>query len=177
MIRFWTGLIFNGASAITQLMSSLGIGGGINLMVWTWGNALGFFIHLVNQIILVVGYNATYGEMTDSANTAPQQAAQLDLLEAMEQRWMNWAAEDAILAVAFMGIYEDWFVAQWLLLTPEEAEAAREMEKEQWIMEFDELMEMDAMMAGGMKEGDMKEGPPPKQTDAVTLMRHHILGF
>jgi len=89
---------------------------------------------------------------------------------------MNWAAEDAILAVGFMGIYEDWAVAQWLLLTPEEAEAAREMEKEQWIMEFDELMAND-MAARECKEGMKPEGDMKKETTVISLLRHHALGF
>jgi len=70
MIRNYTNVVLNGAAAITSLMASLGIGGSINLMVWTWGNMLGFLVHLVNQIVPRVGYNTTYGQLTDDANSA-----------------------------------------------------------------------------------------------------------
>lgn len=41
------------------------------------------------------------------------------------------------------------------------------MEKERWIEKYDKLMEMDAAAAGNME----------KSTDAMSLIRHHTLGF
>ena len=122
MIRTYTGLAVSGAASITQIMSNLGIGGGLNMMVWGWGGMISYISHFISSFILLWGYNTTYGEMTDSANSAAQQVTQLELLESYEQTFWNWATEDAMIATGLVlgGSDNDWAVAQWLLLTPEE---------------------------------------------------------
>jgi hypothetical protein len=75
-----------------------------------------------------------------------------------------------MIGAALNGSMNDWMVAQWLALAPEEAEAMREAMWTEWQEKYDALMESDAAAAGEMKEEGMDDS-------AAALMRHHLYGF
>ena len=142
------GLAIAGTAAIFQLLSTLGIMSGLNLMIWTYVVGFGGLALMSTVYILrKIGYDSYYSDAKSTTATisTPAQAALGAISEALLMDTAVQAAMDTILMV----YGEDWLWAQWDNATPEEQDAwveewelaVAEKEKAWFTREEEEAME------------------------------------
>lgn len=168
-LRAYSGVALWGVLAITQLLSSLGIMASINMMTWGYGMPVMGLICLVESILLLLGFNGADADFNDTDKAGDLQKHSKVAI-AYRDQFYKWAGEDGMIGASLNAYINDWMVAQWLALAPEEAEAMREAMWTEWQEKYDALMESDAAAAGAMKEEGMDDS-------AAALMRHHLYGF
>jgi hypothetical protein len=69
-IRTYSGVAMFGVLAITQLLSSFGILASINMMTWGYGMPVMGLLCLVENILLLLGFNGAYSDWDDTAKVA-----------------------------------------------------------------------------------------------------------
>jgi len=138
MIKLFGGLGIFGVLMVTQLLATLGIMSGLNMMLWHYvGGFGGLALHFTVNLLRMLGMNAAWGKKDDS-NAIVKGSAQ-GVIGAIQGDWFKDSLVDAAMGLTLMMNYEGWWFATWNNLSVEEQEAwiegameVAEMKKEEW---------------------------------------------
>jgi hypothetical protein len=163
-VRLFGMLGIFGIASVTQLMATLGIATGINLMVWIYLVAgLGSVLGLVVVVLRTLGYNAVWSSYDSTTKSATIQLTAKSVLFYFDQDIFQDAVQDAAITMILAYNMKDWYYAQFEGLEwdaqetmIEEYEKDVEQQKIDWAVDGAEEGEAEAEEAA--EEGADDEG-------------------
>ena len=117
------GLSIWAAAAITQILSMFGIAASTNVMVWTWGVAMGTMVlGVAYQVLALIAMNKAYQENQDSA-VAQVQTDTAIIMNTIEGNWLTATAQNTFFGLMLYSNYNNWWTAQEDAMGEDEAMA------------------------------------------------------
>ena len=161
-IENFGGLGVWGLAALTQLLATMGIMAGINMMVW--GYVVGYVGGLVNVAAMVVGYMA-YDQFFKQSELATPNGTSAAYMALMEREMANHAASHIAGHFEMYHYAKDWVWGAYMNSSDEEKAAYREDKKFLMMLHLTPEMVEDMGMNGDKdmdmdKDKKMMDGPP-----------------